>query len=55
MKGTFSEIEYYYDDNSTFDMYVSYMSFIIIFSKKFVSVIFFHFCHNIFETVKELH
>ena len=43
-----------YDDNCIFDMYVSYMSFIIICITNFESV----FCCNlfhIFEAVKELH
>ena len=44
-----------YDDNSTFDLYVSYMSFINIFLINIVSVICCHLCHNNFEAVKELH
>ena len=43
-----------YDDNRIFDLYVSYMSFIIIILTTFKSVICCHFCHNIFEAVREL-
>ena len=35
-----------YDDNRIFDLYVYYMSFIIIFTTNFESVILYHFCHN---------
>ena len=43
-----------YDDNRTFNIYVSYMYFINIPTTNFESVICCHICHNIFEAVKEL-
>ena len=43
------------NDNCTFYLYGSYMSFINILLKHFKSVICCHFCHIFFEAVKELH
>ena len=44
-----------YDDNRTFDVYVSFMSLIVIFLTMSKSVICCHYCHNYFEAVKYLH
>ena len=44
-----------YDDNRTFDLCVSYMSFINIFLTNIKSVIYCNFCHKYFEAVKYLH
>ena len=43
-----------YDDSHIFDLYVSYMVFMIIVLTNFESVIRSHFCHNCFESGKEL-
>ena len=44
-----------YDDDRTFDLYVSYMSFIIIFITNLESIINYYLFYNCFESVKELH
>ena len=41
-----------YNNNCAFDIYVSYMSFIIIFLTNFESVISCHFCHNFSDQTK---
>ena len=42
-----------YDDNLTYDLYVSYMSFIIIWVTNFEYVICCHIYHNYFEAIKK--
>ena len=44
-----------YDYNHILDLYVCYLLFIIIYFANVESVISYHFNHNCFESVKELH